>query len=63
MSKNISHNMLGVPIGSGDLGEITEQAINSIEKRSKALVFACANPHSLVVAQKDHFIQTSAVRC
>ena len=63
MSKNNSHTMLGVPIGSGNLNEITGQAINSIENRSKALVFVCANPHSLVVAQKDQNIQTSAVQC
>ena len=53
MSNNLNHIMLGVPIGSGDLRDITELAISSIEHRSKALVFVCANPHSLVLAQKD----------
>jgi len=54
MIKNTSQIMLGVPVGSGNLEEITEQAIRSIKNRSKSLVFACANPHSLVVAQKDN---------
>lgn len=54
VNKKISNIMLGVPIGSGDLEEITAQSISAIESKSCPLVFACANPHSLFVAQEDH---------
>lgn len=57
MNNNINNIMLGVPIGAGNLEEIIEHAIRSIESRSQPLVFACANPHSLVVAQEDHIFK------
>jgi N-acetylglucosaminyldiphosphoundecaprenol N-acetyl-beta-D-mannosaminyltransferase len=44
--------LLGVRIGAGSLGEVTEAARAAIGNR-RPFVFACANPHSLVVARTD----------
>jgi len=45
--------LLGVDIVTRSLGELTGEAMAAIERGSGPLIFACANPHSLVVAQKD----------
>ena len=45
--------MLGISIGKMSLQQATEQAIVAIEGQHKQVIFACANPHSLVVAQND----------
>lgn len=44
--------LLGVPVGCGTLGEITARSLHAIATHSR-LTFACANPHSLVVAQQE----------
>ena len=45
--------LLGVPIDSKSLSEIVQDSLLSIQCRNSQRVFACANPHSLVVAQQD----------
>lgn len=45
--------MLGVPIGPRTLGELTGEALEAIQADSPPVVFACANPHSLVTARRD----------
>lgn len=45
--------MLGVRIGRRSLTELTSAAEAAIAERSGPFVFACANPHSLVVARSD----------
>lgn len=45
--------MLGIRIGSRPLGELIQDASAAIVRRTGAFIFACANPHCLVVAQKD----------
>jgi N-acetylglucosaminyldiphosphoundecaprenol N-acetyl-beta-D-mannosaminyltransferase len=44
---------LGVTIGAGSLEELVETARESAINRRDSFVFACANPHSLVVARSD----------
>jgi N-acetylglucosaminyldiphosphoundecaprenol N-acetyl-beta-D-mannosaminyltransferase len=44
--------LLGVRIGAGSLSEVTAAARAAIDER-RPFVFACANPHSLVVARTD----------
>jgi N-acetylglucosaminyldiphosphoundecaprenol N-acetyl-beta-D-mannosaminyltransferase len=45
--------LLGVHIDRDGLGSIGTSALSAIEGRRSSIVFACANPHSLVVAQSD----------
>ncbi len=51
--------LLGVPIGQSPLGDIVQDSIRVIERRMDQSVFACANPHSLVVAQRDMEFQSA----
>lgn len=45
--------LLEIPIDSKPLSEIVQGSLHSVEYRNSQSVFACANPHSLVVAQRD----------
>ena len=45
--------LLGVRIGTRSLGDLVTAAQAAIADRRGWFVFACANPHSLVVARKD----------
>ncbi len=45
--------LLEVPIDSKSLSEIVQDSLLSMECGHSQSVFACANPHSLVVAQRD----------
>jgi N-acetylglucosaminyldiphosphoundecaprenol N-acetyl-beta-D-mannosaminyltransferase len=48
--------LLGVRVGVQDLRSLIGAAMTSIVERHPPFTFACANPHSLVVAQRDaHF--------
>jgi N-acetylglucosaminyldiphosphoundecaprenol N-acetyl-beta-D-mannosaminyltransferase len=45
--------MLGVRIGARPLSELVSASEAAIRERREPFVFACANPHSLVVARAD----------
>jgi N-acetylglucosaminyldiphosphoundecaprenol N-acetyl-beta-D-mannosaminyltransferase len=45
--------MLGVRIGTRSLPELVAASETAIRDRSPPFVFACANPHSLVIARAD----------
>ena len=45
--------LLGIPIDQGTLDDIVHDSMRALELRMDQRVFACANPHSLVVAQRD----------
>lgn len=45
--------MLGIPIGPKPLSVLQEEAASAINLNHTQIVFACANPHSLVEAGKD----------
>jgi N-acetylglucosaminyldiphosphoundecaprenol N-acetyl-beta-D-mannosaminyltransferase len=45
--------LLGIPIDRKSLQEVTEEAMKAIDRTISQRVLACANPHSLVVAQHD----------
>jgi N-acetylglucosaminyldiphosphoundecaprenol N-acetyl-beta-D-mannosaminyltransferase len=45
--------LLGVPIGRKSLATLTNEALAAIDGTRTKLIFACANPHSIVVAQQD----------
>lgn len=46
-------DLLGVRVGSGDLGSLLAQGMKAVEERRPPFTFACANPHSLVTACRD----------
>jgi N-acetylglucosaminyldiphosphoundecaprenol N-acetyl-beta-D-mannosaminyltransferase len=45
--------LLGVRIGAGSLPELGAAAQRAMMNRTGSFVFACANPHSLVIARTD----------
>ena len=45
--------LLNVHIDRMSLSEVTEEALQAINRKISQRVFLCANPHSLVVAQHD----------
>lgn len=48
--------LLGVPIDRKSLTDMVQESMDAVNHRDSQRVFACANPHSLVVAQEDvHF--------
>lgn len=51
--------LLGIPIDRKPLAEVTAEALQAINRKMSPRVFACANPHSLVVAQHDGSFQSA----
>ncbi len=49
--------LLGVKIGDKPLSELISRAHDAIENKKKPITFACANPHSLVVANADKYFR------
>lgn len=45
--------LLGIPIDRKSFSLVIEESLTAVEVKTLQRVFACANPHSLVVAQKD----------
>jgi N-acetylglucosaminyldiphosphoundecaprenol N-acetyl-beta-D-mannosaminyltransferase len=45
--------LLGIPIDKKSLEETLEEALQAVDRRIPSIIFACANPHSLVVTQSD----------
>ncbi|MGB9149755.1 MAG: WecB/TagA/CpsF family glycosyltransferase [Burkholderiales bacterium] len=45
--------VLGIPIDRKDLQQAIKDAAMAIENRAARIIFVCANPHSIVVAQRD----------
>ena len=53
MRNNGAGVLLGVPIGQSELLSVIADSITAIDREGKPVVFACANTHSVVVAQSD----------
>lgn len=51
--------LLDVPIDRKSLAVVTEESFEAIDGKLPQRVFACANPHSLVVAQDDPGFQSA----
>jgi len=45
--------LLGVRLGEGSVAVLTREALAAVDRSRAQIVFACANPHSLAVAQTD----------
>lgn len=54
--------LLGVGIDRRPLAALMDEAIAAIDRKISPVVFACANPHSLVVAQRDGFFRLALNR-
>jgi len=50
----MKQSLLGYEVDSGSLGEIVAAIVNSLRGDRSRRVLACFNPHSYVVALKDH---------
>lgn len=49
-------SLLSIPINRHTIDELLARAVAAFEQRAQPFTFACANPHSLVVARHDpHF--------
>lgn len=53
MLKREAVDILGIPLDRKPLNVLIDEAELAINRDGKFIVFACANPHSLVVAQND----------
>ena len=51
--------LLGVPVDRKSLAVVTEESLQAIDRKISQRAFACANPHSLVVAQSDPSFQSA----
>jgi N-acetylglucosaminyldiphosphoundecaprenol N-acetyl-beta-D-mannosaminyltransferase len=54
--------LLDVSIDQRPLEQLNQEALLAIEQKESQLVFACANPHSLVVAQSDATFKASLAK-
>src|SRR5262245_26641236 len=45
--------LLGVPVGARSIHALVKDAVAAVGRGGERVIFACANPHSLVVAQSD----------
>lgn len=45
--------LLGIPIDRKSLTDMVQESMYAVDRKITQRVFACANPHSLVVAQQD----------
>lgn len=52
-------SLLGVKLSGMPLHEIVDQSIGAIDRQAPSVTFACATPHSLVVAQNDQFFMSA----
>lgn len=48
-------SLLGVSIDTKPLHALLDDALGAVVRRGPRVIFACANPHSLVTAQQDSF--------
>lgn len=56
-------NLLGVRIGAGELNSLTDNAMRAVATRQSRFTFACANPHSLVIAHSDVGFRAALQAC
>jgi N-acetylglucosaminyldiphosphoundecaprenol N-acetyl-beta-D-mannosaminyltransferase len=59
MNSRNAGQLLGIAIDRTSLKEATEEALHAIGRKIPPIVFACANPHSLAVAQHDGLFRTA----
>lgn len=62
MSAGKSKPFLGVPLDCESLSGLTKESLQAIDRKIPQRVFACANPHSLVVSQSDSSFQSALIK-
>jgi len=55
--------LLGVPVGVDSMDSLMESVNHALQTRAAPFTFACANPHSLVVAEKDETFRRALQSC
>jgi N-acetylglucosaminyldiphosphoundecaprenol N-acetyl-beta-D-mannosaminyltransferase len=63
MNSHHDARLFGLQIGVGSLKSLLDQAMISVSDRHPPFKFACANPHSLVAAQKTPRFMTALQAC
>jgi N-acetylglucosaminyldiphosphoundecaprenol N-acetyl-beta-D-mannosaminyltransferase len=59
MSERNAGYLLDIPIDRCTLEQAIDNSLDVIDQRSGKLIFVCANPHSIVVAQSDSSFATA----
>jgi N-acetylglucosaminyldiphosphoundecaprenol N-acetyl-beta-D-mannosaminyltransferase len=62
MTTRAAGYLLDIPIDQKSLTEAVQDTFTAIERKRPPFIFACANPHSLVVAQQDDNFQSALAR-
>src|SRR5689334_10239557 len=63
MKNRHTDGLLGIRVGAYDLHGLLTNAMTSIVERRPPFTFACANPHSLVIAQSDVKFRAALQSC
>ncbi|WP_447603201.1 WecB/TagA/CpsF family glycosyltransferase [Nitrospira sp. Nam80] len=58
----MASTMLGIQLDGRSLEAMTADSLSAVERMMPQIVFACANPHSLVVAQSDDAFKAALTR-
>jgi N-acetylglucosaminyldiphosphoundecaprenol N-acetyl-beta-D-mannosaminyltransferase len=58
-----AQRMLGIPIGVHSLDSLLESVSHAVQTSAGPFTVACANPHSLVVAQQDETFRCALQSC
>lgn len=58
-----AQKMLGIPIGVESLGSLLDSVSHAVQTGTGPFTVACANPHSLVVAQQDETFRHALQAC
>ncbi len=59
MNSRNAGQLLGIEIDRKSLLEAAEEALQAVDRKKQPIVFACANPHSLAVAQHDDLFRAA----
>lgn len=62
-TRSSTRALLGIPIGVDSMESLLDSVSRAIETRAGTFTFACANPHSLVVAEKDETFRRALQAC
>jgi len=54
--------VLGIPVNGRPLDALVAEALAAVRRAADPIVFACANPHSLVIAQDDACFRAALLR-
>lgn len=62
MERSGAELVLGIPFRAKSIEVLIQEAVSAIERKRPPVVFACANPHSIVTAQDDACFREALLR-